>query len=114
MIRVSEVQRAVADLYGISPTVLTEPDGPVGSRRREHVRPRQLAMYLARQFCSTGRQRQYGRASLVAIGRKFGGRDHTTILHGCRTIERLLKTNSEERRAVGEIGLRFIQREGER
>jgi chromosomal replication initiator protein len=112
MIKVADIQRAVADLYGLSPALLREPDGATGSRQRERVRPRQVAMYLARQLCATGKQRQYGRASLVAIGRRFGGRDHATILHGCRTIERLLKTNTEERRAVGEIGLRFIQGEG--
>jgi chromosomal replication initiator protein len=105
---ISEIQRAVADLYGLPVDALSEPDGMTGSRERKHVRPRQVAMYLSRQLCSNGAQRQAGRASLNFIGRKFGGRDHATVLYGCRTIERFMLCDTEERRAVGEVGLRLI------
>src|SRR5690606_21283539 len=48
------------------------------SRRREVVTARGVAMYLARQLTDT---------SLAQIGVFFGGRDHTTVLHGCRKTE---------------------------
>jgi chromosomal replication initiator protein len=44
------------------------------------ARPRQVAMYLARKLTTR---------SLPEIGRRFGGRDHTTVLHACRRIEEL-------------------------
>lgn len=114
MILVADIQRAVADLYGLPVGIMREPDGAFGSReRRTHARPRQVAMFLARQLCSPDAypNRQSNRASLCALGRRFGGRDHTTVLHGCRTIERLMHEDSEERRAVGEVALFFIERQ---
>jgi chromosomal replication initiator protein len=47
---------------------------------RSYARPRQVAMYLAKQLTSR---------SLPDIGRRFGGRDHTTVMHGVRRIEEL-------------------------
>jgi chromosomal replication initiator protein len=61
------------------------------SRERQIVLARNVAMYLARQ--STGQ-------SLEKIGQFFGGRDHTTVLHGCRRVEQLAKTDPEAREAV--------------
>ena len=46
--------------------------------------PRQIAMYLAKQMTPR---------SLPEIGRKFGGRDHTTVLHACRKVEELMKSD---------------------
>jgi chromosomal replication initiator protein len=66
-------------------------------------------MYLSRKLLSDGKQRYRGRASLPVIGKLFGGRDHTTVIHGIKVIERLVGQDSEERRAVGEIGLRLIE-----
>jgi chromosomal replication initiator protein len=111
MILIADVQEAVADLYGLRPEVLREPDGMWGSRERRYARPRQVAMYLARKLCGEENPRAHNKASLSTIGRKFGGRDHSTVLHGCRNIERFMLADTEERRAVGEIGLRFIERE---
>jgi hypothetical protein len=54
------------------------------SRRREYVLPRQIAMYLAKTMTDQ---------SLPEIGRRMGGRDHTTILHGVRKIRALLDTD---------------------
>jgi chromosomal replication initiator protein len=109
-ILVRDIQKAVADLYGLPADIMREPDGMYGSRERSRVRPRQVAMYLSRQLCAGGKQREKGRASLTAIGRRFGGRDHTTILHGCRTVERFMLSDTEERRAVGEVGLLLIEK----
>ena len=55
-------------------------------RAREVARPRQIAMYLAKQLTPR---------SLPEIGRRFGGRDHTTVIHAVRQIERLRGEDSE-------------------
>jgi chromosomal replication initiator protein len=58
-----------------------------GKRRtRALTRPRHIAMYLARQ---------HTQLSFPELGREFGGRDHSTIQHGCRKIEKELRTNTE-------------------
>ena len=49
-------------------------------RARDIVRPRQIAMYLCKQLTTR---------SLPEIGRKFGGRDHTTVIHAVRQIDKL-------------------------
>jgi chromosomal replication initiator protein len=64
------------------------------SRRRAVVVPRNVAMYLARQL--TGK-------SLKQIGDYFGGRDHTTVLHGCRKTEDLIQSDPSTRHAVVEL-----------
>ena len=61
------------------------------SRRRGVVLARDVAMYLARQLTSK---------SLKQIGDYFGGRDHTTVLHGCRKTESLMRSDSETFDAV--------------
>lgn len=55
-------------------------------RSRDVVRPRQIAMYLAKALTSR---------SLPEIGRRFGGRDHTTVLHSVRKVEQLMKDDGE-------------------
>lgn len=72
--------------------------GPV--RESPHVRARQRGMYLARQ--ATDR-------SLPELGRRFGGRDHTTVLHALRKISVLVERDESERRAI-EILRRAIER----
>lgn len=64
------------------------------SRRRGVVQARDVAMYLARQLT---------RKTLEEIGEFFGGRDHTTVLHGCRKTERLLQSDPSTRSAVAEL-----------
>jgi chromosomal replication initiator protein len=54
-------------------------------RARAVARPRQVAMYLSKQLTSR---------SLPEIGRAFGGRDHTTVMHAVRKIEELVKSDS--------------------
>jgi chromosomal replication initiator protein len=74
-ITVEEIQRKVSEHYNIR---LSDMIGP--KRLRSYARPRQVAMYLCKQMTSR---------SLPEIGRRFGGRDHTTVMHGVRRIEEL-------------------------
>ncbi len=67
------IMRTVSDYYGLSLNELTG-----ATRKREITVPRQIAMYLTREM--TG-------MSLPQIGAVFGGRDHTTVLHSCKTVE---------------------------
>ena len=78
---IEEIQRKVAEHYNIR---LSDMIGP--KRLRTIARPRQVAMYLSKQLTPR---------SLPEIGRRFGGRDHTTIMHGVRKIEELMTTDSQ-------------------
>ena len=72
---VEEIQRKVAEYFNIKMSDM------VTNRRMQNIaRPRQVAMYLAKQLTSK---------SLPEIGRKFGGRDHTTILHAVKKVQEL-------------------------
>ncbi len=74
-ITVEEIQRKVSEYYNIR---MSDIIGP--KRLRSYARPRQVAMYLCKQLTSR---------SLPEIGRRFGGRDHTTVMHGVKRIEEL-------------------------
>lgn len=74
-ISIEEIQRKVSEHYNIR---LSDLVGP--KRLRSFARPRQVAMYLCKQLTSR---------SLPEIGRRFGGRDHTTVMHGVKRIEEL-------------------------
>jgi len=87
-VSIDEIQRKVAEHYNIR---LTDLVGP--KRVRTVARPRQVAMYLAKQMTSR---------SLPEIGRRFGGRDHTTIMHGVRKIEEL---RSEDRQLAEDVDM---------
>ena len=80
-VTVEEIQRKVSDHYNIR---LSDMLGP--KRLRSFARPRQIAMYLCKQLTSR---------SLPEIGRRFGGRDHTTVMHGVRRIEGLRNQDSQ-------------------
>lgn len=80
-ITVEEIQRKVSDHFNIR---LSDLIGP--KRVRTFARPRQIAMYLSKQLTSR---------SLPEIGRRFGGRDHTTVMHGVRKIEELMVKDSQ-------------------
>ncbi len=74
--KIEDIQRVVARQYNVSRSDL------LSSRRTaDVVRPRQVAMYLAKTLTLR---------SLPEIGRRFGGRDHTTVLHAVRKIEALV------------------------
>lgn len=84
-----QVVDAVADYYGIDKGEI------VGRRRSASVaEPRQVAMYLMRAETD---------ASYPAIGQAIGGRDHTTILHGCEKITRLVERDANLRRDIMRI-----------
>ncbi|MFO1184869.1 MAG: chromosomal replication initiator protein DnaA [Bauldia sp.] len=75
-VRIEDIQKVVARHYNVSKADL------LSSRRtRTIVRPRQIAMYLAKMLTPR---------SLPEIGRRFGGRDHTTVLHAVRKVEELM------------------------
>ena len=72
---IEDIQRKTAEFYKLDVRDFHSPQ-----RARRVARPRQVAMYLARKLTTR---------SLPEIGRRFGGRDHTTVLHACRRIEAL-------------------------
>jgi len=78
---VEEIQRKVAEHYNIR---LSDMLGP--KRSRNLARPRQIAMYLSKKLTTR---------SLPDIARRFGGRDHTTIMHGIKKIEALMAQESQ-------------------
>ncbi|MGE4429154.1 MAG: chromosomal replication initiator protein DnaA [Sphingobium sp.] len=80
-ITVDEIQKACAAHYRIEPSEMRSK-----RRARAVARPRQVAMYLAKKMTPR---------SLPEIGRIFGGRDHSTVIHAVRTIEQLRQTNPE-------------------
>jgi len=80
-ITIEEIQRKVSEHFNIR---LSDMIGP--KRTRTIARPRQVAMYLAKQMTTR---------SLPDIGRRFGGRDHTTIMHGVRVIEEMKLTDHQ-------------------
>jgi chromosomal replication initiator protein len=80
-ITVDEIQRACAAHYKIDPAEMRSK-----RRARAVARPRQVAMYLAKKMTPR---------SLPEIGRIFGGRDHSTVIHAVRTIEQLRESNPD-------------------
>ena len=79
-ISIDNIQKTVADFYGIRVSDLKSK-----RRNREIARPRQVAMSLAKELTSL---------SLPDIGDAFGGRDHTTVIHACKKVIELTKTDS--------------------
>ncbi len=79
-VRIEDIQRIVARHYNLSKTELLS-----NRRTRTIVKPRQIAMYLSKVMAPR---------SLPEIGRRFGGRDHTTVLHAVRKIEDLSSSDN--------------------
>jgi chromosomal replication initiator protein len=80
-VAIEQVQKTVCEFYHLKQAEL------VGIRKHKEVaQPRQVAMYLSRKL--TG-------ASFPDIARKFGNRDHTTVMHAVKKMERLSKENKE-------------------
>jgi chromosomal replication initiator protein len=80
-ISIENIQKTVADYYKIRTT-----DMHSKKRSRAVARPRQVAMALAKELTQL---------SLPEIGSNFGGRDHTTVLHACRTIAKLRESHAD-------------------
>jgi len=85
-ITVDEIQKTVADHFNMKQADLLSE-----RRTRAVARPRQIAMYLCKQHTTR---------SYPDIGRRFGGRDHTTVLHGVRKIEELMPQDDQIARDV--------------
>ena len=79
-VTIEEIQKRVAEHFNIRISDMSS-----ARRARAVARPRQVAMYLAKQLTSR---------SLPEIGRKFGGRDHTTVMHAVRKVEELRSTDT--------------------
>ena len=86
IITIEQVQRTVCDFYRV-----TLSDLKAKNRTTAVAFPRQVAMYLARHLT---------RASLADVGRAFGGRDHTTVLHGVDKIHALMQGDAKLRKAI--------------
>lgn len=86
---IDEIQRRVADHYALKLNDMISP-----RRAREVARPRQVAMYLAKMLTPR---------SLPEIGRRFGGRDHTTVMHAVKRIEELRATDHELDRDIAQL-----------
>ena len=80
-ISVDVIQKRVAAHYGVRVSEMFS-----ARRARNIARPRQIAMYLAKNLTSL---------SYPEIGRQFGGRDHTTVMHAVKTIENLMKSDAQ-------------------
>jgi len=80
-ISIENIQKTIADFYNIRVSDLKSK-----RRTRQIARPRQIAMALAKELTSL---------SLPDIGDAFGGRDHTTVIHACKKIDELTKTDSK-------------------
>lgn len=94
-VSVERIQEAVVDRFGISLQELT------GDRRSQSiVYPRQVAMYLCRELTDS---------SLPKIGKKFGGRDHTTVIHATSKIAKLIKEDRSVYNLVQELTARIKQ-----
>jgi chromosomal replication initiator protein len=80
-VTIEEIQKAVVDHYGLRMADM------ISSRRsRDIARPRQVAMYLSKQLTTR---------SLPDIGKRFGNRDHTTVMHAVRQIESMSKSDRQ-------------------
>jgi chromosomal replication initiator protein len=86
---VSDVVDKVARYFDIDQASIYEK-----TRRKEIVRPRQIIMYILREDFQV---------SYPAIGKKLGGRDHTTVIHSCEKIKTELKSNSELEEEITQI-----------
>lgn len=80
-VTIAEIQRKVSEHYCIRQSEMVS-----ARRARDVARPRQIAMYLAKQMTPR---------SLPEIGRHFGGRDHTTVIHAIRQVDKLRKADAE-------------------
>ena len=78
-VTIEDIQKRVAEHFNIRLADMHSP-----RRARAVARPRQVAMYLAKQMTTR---------SLPEIGRKFGGRDHTTVMHAVKRVEELRQTH---------------------
>jgi len=89
VISIDKIQSVTSNFFSITLDDMLSP-----RRSRPLARPRQIAMYLTKKLTPR---------SLPEIGRKFANRDHTTVIHAVKTIEKLLENNDELRKNVEEL-----------
>jgi chromosomal replication initiator protein len=97
IITIESIQKAVCEFYSIRPTDLRSK-----KRTRTVVVPRQVAMYLCRRHTN---------ASFPVIGDRFGGRDHSTVIHAAQVVERLVREDPTFRATVERLE-RLLERPG--
>jgi chromosomal replication initiator protein len=90
---ITDVQEKVMEHFGVT---LADLNG--GRRTQDLVLPRQIAMYLCRQMLS---------ASFPEIARRFGGRDHSTVIYACNKLEQTIKIDKQMRATVSELTSRL-------
>ena len=88
-ISTNDIQRAVAEYFNVRVTDLRSK-----KRERNISLPRQVAMYLCKELTNL---------SLEDIGKSFGGRDHSTVIHAQKKIEKICKENNEISTAIKQI-----------
>jgi len=93
-INVEFIQNLVASHFNLNIQELLSP-----RRSRSLARPRQIAMYLAKQHTTN---------SLPDIGRKFSNRDHTTVIHAVKKIDELIKKDNDIRQSVTELKKKLL------
>ena len=91
---IETIQNIVAAHFNLNIQEMLSP-----RRSRLLARPRQIAMYLAKQYTTN---------SLPDIGRKFSNRDHTTVIHAVKKIEELIKKDNEIKQNIIEIKKRLL------
>ena len=87
-----DIQKRVSEHFYL--TEMRDPELTVRTNRRAYVLPRQIAMYIVRQLTA---------ASLPEIGRQFGGRHHTTVLHAINKIEELRRADKALDRTITQL-----------
>ena len=93
-VNVESIQNVVAAHFNLNIQEMLSP-----RRSRSLARPRQIAMYLAKQHTTN---------SLPDIGRKFSNRDHTTVIHAVKKIDELIKKDNEIKQNIIEIKKKLL------
>jgi chromosomal replication initiator protein len=88
-VTIENIQKMVCDYFHVSYAELL-----TTTRKREIVMARQISMYLAKKFA---------KQSLKSIGDHFGGKDHTTVIHSCNTVENLMATDASYKENMYEL-----------
>jgi len=88
-ITIDSIQKATAEKFNIKQAQLKEKNNA-----KDIVRPRQVAMYLVKELTQ---------ASLPEIGRAFGNKHHTTVIHSLRKIEELRKSDAELNKTINSL-----------
>jgi chromosomal replication initiator protein len=92
-ITIDAIQKMVCDYFDVSYEKLLQK-----TRKREIVQARQISMYYAKDLT---------KSSLKTIGMHFGGRDHSTVIHACQTVNDLMETDKKFKADIDEIGKRI-------